>query len=561
MQLSDQQPTSEDGRERRRFNLERRIGAGAYGEVYLAELETSAGFRRRVAIKVLHEETCRNRSVANRMRDEGRILGRLAHPNIIDVLDLVQLGSQWAIVMSYIPGADLEQVLQALNMVDRSVPPRAAVEMGACIGRALDAVWSTPGGDGKPMRVVHRDIKPSNVRVSPQGALKVLDFGVARTNSADREARTRGPCMIGTERYMAPECITLEGEGPESDVYALGATVAELFLGEPIGRTPVREPAHKEFVAKAMTRVYDAIEAPHAIRKRLVGLLEVSLDGDRAARPTAAEMAREFESLATLLPGDGLTVFCRDFVPQVAELIEIPVTEEVSGVLVESSLRPDTITDDPPSPPAPAPLSGLRQNLTIALSMGLGAFFGCAGVVMIIESVREQERPPVVSVALAEAAEPAPSVEPVVAAPAHDTDVPAGDTDVVEADADVEPAEDDGITMLQAATPTPRPRATPRRVVSSTPKPEPTATPAPTPAPAVSVVDKGTLSVPGATDTVVRCGHVNSRGAATVKLRKVPQGRCTVTATIKGAQHESTVNITDGRKRRCVLKKDQFRCE
>ncbi|HMV66976.1 MAG TPA: protein kinase, partial [Myxococcota bacterium] len=108
---------------RRRFELRRLIGQGAFGEVYLAEQVSTGGFRRPVALKILNESAARMREAARRMRDEARILGRLQHRHIVEVLDLVQLGDRWAIVMAWVPGADLEQLIDTLGARDEVVPP------------------------------------------------------------------------------------------------------------------------------------------------------------------------------------------------------------------------------------------------------------------------------------------------------------------------------------------------------------------------------------------------------------------------------------------------------
>ena len=207
----------------RRFHLKARIGAGAFGEVYLAEQESGAGFRRDVALKVLHADVARNPEAATRMRDEARILGRLSHRSIVKVLDLVQLGDRWAVVMDYVPGVDLEQVVSALEAQGSFVPAPAALEVGAAMCSALHAAYSADDSRGGTLAVVHRDIKPSNVRLTADGDVKVLDFGVARVENMDsREAMTQGTGWIGTERYMAPERLEGKPYTVKSDVWSLG---------------------------------------------------------------------------------------------------------------------------------------------------------------------------------------------------------------------------------------------------------------------------------------------------------------------------------------------------
>ena len=133
----------------RRYLLRHRLGEGAFGEVYLAELDSGAGFRRKVAIKLLHQAVeARSKDAGRRMRDEARILGRLAHRNVVGVLDLVQLDGRWAVVMDYVPGADLAEVIRALDKAGRTFPGPAALEAGVAMLNGLSAVHSAVDEDG-----------------------------------------------------------------------------------------------------------------------------------------------------------------------------------------------------------------------------------------------------------------------------------------------------------------------------------------------------------------------------------------------------------------------------
>ena len=186
----------------RKFFVTERLGSGAYGSVYLAEQDSVAGFRRRVALKLLHQHHSEEKEAGKRMRDEARILGRLSHRNIVTVLDLVRLQDRWAVVMDYVQGIDLERLTRAMADLNEPFPPGAALEIGAAIGDALHAAWIAADGQGRVLEVIHRDIKPSNILLTSDGEVKVLDFGVARVNLESREGKTG--FRVGTERYMAP---------------------------------------------------------------------------------------------------------------------------------------------------------------------------------------------------------------------------------------------------------------------------------------------------------------------------------------------------------------------
>ncbi len=202
----------------RRFKLIEQVGAGAFGVVYLAEQQSvTGGFRRNVALKVLHTHR-RDTTTRRRIRDEARILGRVSHRNVVGVSDLVQFDDRWAVVMEYVPGADLRSLLDAMEQVREPMPIAAALEIGGAVAAALHAVYAATGGDGEQLRALHRDIKPSNIRLTPDGEVKVLDFGIAWMEHASREAETAQNSVVGTLADMAPERARGEDATPQSDV-------------------------------------------------------------------------------------------------------------------------------------------------------------------------------------------------------------------------------------------------------------------------------------------------------------------------------------------------------
>ncbi|NCG21399.1 MAG: protein kinase, partial [Rhodobacterales bacterium] len=138
--------------------------------------------------------------MALRFRDEARILGLIRHRAVVGVDSLAELESGWAVVMEYVDGVDITSVVRY------GLPPaRVVVSIIEEVASALHAAWTTVSDvTGKPLRLVHRDIKPANVRLTAQGEVKVLDFGVARAEFESREANTQA-MRFGSLRYMAPE--------------------------------------------------------------------------------------------------------------------------------------------------------------------------------------------------------------------------------------------------------------------------------------------------------------------------------------------------------------------
>ena len=207
------------------------IGKGGFGTVYRAELLGSGGFTKQVALKVLHSATAPDEIVL-RFRDEARILGLIQHRSIVKVDSLAQLDKGWAVVMEYVPGVNVSSLVKF-----GATPPRPALNMIEEVASALHAANALPSVNGEPLRLIHRDIKPANIRLSPQGEIKVLDFGVARAEFGGREALTEA-LRFGTARYMSPE--RADGiEGAFIDIYALGLILAELLGGQRYAEPPI----------------------------------------------------------------------------------------------------------------------------------------------------------------------------------------------------------------------------------------------------------------------------------------------------------------------------------
>ena len=179
--------------------------AGAFSRVYRAEARSVGGQSRVVAVKLIDGPWSAALGILTQTRDEARLLARLQHRNILRVEALAEVDGQPALVMEFVDGLDLQQLMEHLAMDGRSMPRRAVYEvMGACVS-AIAAAWeAVPPDASGPLRVVHGDLKPSNIMVSMQGDVKVVDFGAARFDTPDRQARAHALFSTDT-RYLSPE--------------------------------------------------------------------------------------------------------------------------------------------------------------------------------------------------------------------------------------------------------------------------------------------------------------------------------------------------------------------
>jgi beta-lactam-binding protein with PASTA domain/tRNA A-37 threonylcarbamoyl transferase component Bud32 len=208
---------------------------GVLGRGGMAEVHRGRDLRlgREVAVKVLRHDLARDPSFQVRFRREAQAAASLNHPAIVAVYDTGEdrtaLGATPYIVMEYVEGETLRDVLRREGVLD----PDRAMELSADICGALD--FSHRNG------IVHRDVKPGNVMITPQGTVKVMDFGIARAVSDSAATMTSTAAVIGTAQYLSPEQARGEGVDARSDVYSVGCLLYELVTGTPpfTGDSPV----------------------------------------------------------------------------------------------------------------------------------------------------------------------------------------------------------------------------------------------------------------------------------------------------------------------------------
>jgi serine/threonine protein kinase len=202
-------------------------GSGNFGTLCVAR-HTLNG--ERLAIKVLHKTHSQDTKVLQRARDEARMLHRLNHPNIVRVDRLFEHENRPVIVMEYIHGCSIEQLVRTNR---RPIPTRIALIVAMRAAAALHAAYSEPlGPNRQPMRIVHRDIKPSNILVSLEGVIKLVDFGVARAEFVGREVQTVA-IPRGSMGYSSPEQrMEVPSNSPAMDVFSLGMTLVYMITGK-----------------------------------------------------------------------------------------------------------------------------------------------------------------------------------------------------------------------------------------------------------------------------------------------------------------------------------------
>jgi beta-lactam-binding protein with PASTA domain/tRNA A-37 threonylcarbamoyl transferase component Bud32 len=275
-----------------RYELHRKLAHGGMADVYLAR---DLLLDRPVAVKVLFPEYARDSTFVERFRREAKAAANLNHPNVVAVYDWGEQGGTYFIVMEYVEGRPLSEIIRS----DGPVHPMRAAEISSDVAAAL--AFAHRNG------VVHRDIKPGNILITPTGQVKVADFGIAQALTSDHTQAnlTQVGAVMGTATYFSPEQAQGRPVDPRSDLYSLGCVLYEMITAQPpfTGESPL---------AIAYKHVQEWPEPPAALNPQVppalaaidLKLLAKSPDGRYAsAEDLRADLARFMAGQPVLAAG------------------------------------------------------------------------------------------------------------------------------------------------------------------------------------------------------------------------------------------------------------------
>ena len=403
-----------------RYRIERRIGVGGMGTVYLGSHHKVG---QKVAVKVLHERHARDEQLTLRFENEAMTYGRVHHPNLVSLHDFGRTpDGMFFMVLEYCPGVSLSAMLRAHKRLE----PTLAVDVISQIAQGLAAAHN--------VGIVHRDLKPENVILmeSRPGRyhVKLLDFGIAKSVDDEGPRLTQAGMVFGTPEYMSPEQARGEHVDARSDIYALGAMLYELLTGRPPFNGPnkmkVMHSQASEPPMSPQVRLPDAdlpdevcaivlkcLEKKESARfqtaEALIAALDDALGADRLTPlplPSPSFVEDPFDPSAAPLDDGGLAAHAQESEPYRLHGTEHP-TGLTDALMTASGLY---------RRPSAAALSFVA--LILCGSVGLAAWFAAepaapaapSGPVATVPEELHDEPAPVIAAA--------PEPEPVAVAPA-----------------------------------------------------------------------------------------------------------------------------------------------
>jgi serine/threonine-protein kinase len=339
-----------------RYRLQLKIAIGGMGEVWQAKDEL---IQRQVAIKVLKEEYLSDPSFLERFRTEARSAARVEHEGIANVYDYGEDSSSAYLVMELVPGESLSRVIER----EKKLRDAKVLDIIAQTARALAAAHSRG--------LIHRDIKPGNLLITPDGRVKITDFGIARVG--DQVPLTKTGQVMGTVQYLAPEQATGKVSTPATDLYSLGVVAYEALSG----RRPF---TGENQLAIAMAHINEMPPAlPDSVDPRVQNLVLSCLAKKPNQRPeSAASLAIRAEALfrekreskPVVGPVDPFTeLISTDTAPLPRGPVVWPwiATLGLLGLLTVVVLVA-IISDPQASPPSPSPTSSPTEGETVSES-------------------------------------------------------------------------------------------------------------------------------------------------------------------------------------------------
>lgn len=386
-----------------RYELLEQLGEGGMGTVWLARLTGGHGFEKLCIVKTVLPSIAKDPEFVSRFLHEGRVLTQLHHANIAQVYDMGEEDGALFLALEYVPGVDLSTLHQRVRAKDEPLPLSLAIYIAQQMAEGLGYAHRRAALDGTPLQIVHRDVSPQNVMVSYDGEVKVIDFGIARSEARSRH--TAEASVMGKLGYMAPEQARGETVDHRADQFAVGVVLWELLANAPyVPRGTLTE----MIVAMANPRERPLAPLRPDVPPSLEATVLKVLSADPARRfPTTDDLARALmDELLRLgaLPsklqvGEYVRAHCEESYSSQQKLLTrvsslrtkptaelAPKTERATpaGALDSTLVRESGEHPLPPPPVSAAPPMTTGELQKAAVRRGRGPLFGAIIAVVAI---------------------------------------------------------------------------------------------------------------------------------------------------------------------------------
>lgn len=342
-----------------RYTLLRKLATGGMAEVFLANVDGPMGFQKKCVVKRILPHFSDDPQFVQMFLGEARLAAELNHPNLVQIFDFGEVDGQYFIAMEYIEGPNLRVLNRELRMAHGPIPLPLAARIITLAAEGLQFAHDLKDEHGQIINLVHRDISPDNILVSRQGAVKVVDFGIAK--AANQPHLTRSGMIKGKLAYMPPEQLAREPLDRRADLYALGVVLYELVCGE------------MPFDATSEVSIIQAImghEPLQRVRERrpdvpdaLDGIIAKCLAKDPNERyPSCRELQQDLERFiqqsGTVIAVSDLAalveqVFKSNFVPTTPN--PMPDSASLDPTAQRPAVRPSAPTAQAEAQPRPSP--------------------------------------------------------------------------------------------------------------------------------------------------------------------------------------------------------------
>jgi len=212
-----------------KYRVIQRLAAGGMAEVFLGESTSVQGFKKQVAIKRVLPHLSQNRKFIDMFLDEARLSARLNHANIVTVFDIGSTDNTFFLVMEYVEGTNLKELIENMRKSGRQFELKHTVFIGMEACRGLSYAHELADENGTPLHIVHRDVSPPNILITKRGEIKITDFGLAKAGI--QVEKTEPGVIKGKFGYLAPEVARGEDADARCDVFSLGIVLWELMAG------------------------------------------------------------------------------------------------------------------------------------------------------------------------------------------------------------------------------------------------------------------------------------------------------------------------------------------